>query len=78
MKNEIWKPYTLTTDSFFFPIFQQVIKQSDGKDSLIVSVVNRERSEKLKKEIRDHYRLVFQHQENEICEIDVFKKIEDS
>lgn len=70
-----WKRYILTTDSSFFPIFQQVIKQSEGKDSLIVSVINKERSIKLRKEIRDQYRFVFQYQENDVCGIDIYQLI---
>lgn len=71
MKN--WVRYNLTTDSAFFPIFQQVVNQSEGKESVIVSVINKERSAKLKTEIRDQYKLVFQYLENDVTGIDIYK-----
>jgi len=77
MANEVWKRYSLTTESAFFPIFQQVIRQSDGKDAIIVGVLNKERTDKLKGlECRDHYRITFEWQDQDICGIDIFKKVE--
>jgi len=76
MESEIWKPYILTTDSSFFPIFQQVIKQAEGKDSVIIKVLNKQRTEILKKECHDWFKLIFEWQEDkDICGIDILKKV---
>lgn len=75
MENEIWKRYNLTIDCAFFPIFVQVIKQTEGKDTVVVKVLNKERTEKLKMECHDFFKLVIEHIDKEIDGIDIFKKV---
>jgi len=75
MENEVWNRYALTKDCAFFLIFQQVIKQTEGKDVVIVKVLNKERSEKLRKECYDFYKLVIEHIDKDIDGIEVFKKV---
>jgi len=75
MENEVWNRYTLTRDSTFFPIFVQVIKQTEGKDTVVVKVLNKERTEKLKIECYDFYKLIIEHIDKDIDGIDVFKKV---
>ena len=75
MENEVWNRYNVTDDCPLLPIFQKVIKQTEGKDVVIVKVLNKERSEKLRKECYDFYKLVIEHIDKDIDGIEVFKKV---
>jgi len=76
MENEVWNRYTMTRDCAFFPIFARVIKQVEfGKESIMVRVVHKERTEKIKKPCHDLFKLVFEWQDENVCGIDVFKKV---
>ena len=77
MENEIWKPYVVTPTDIFFPILQQVLKQvGPDKKAVNVGVVNKERSAKLKTEIKDVYHLDLQWEEDgSVCGVDVSKQI---
>lgn len=77
MENEIWKPYVVTPTDAFFPILQQVLKQvGTDKNAINVAVLNKERSAKLKTEIKDIYHLDLQWEENgQVCGVDVSKQV---
>jgi len=73
-----WIPYKISTESNFFPIFQQVIKKvNSNTESIIIDVINKFRSFALKKEVKDNYKLVFDWIDDDTCAIDVFKKVEE-
>jgi len=74
---KIWKRVTVSPDSYFFRIFQQAIKQSDGKTSMEINVINREKSEKLKMEVKDRFLFNFDYDEEDpsVSGIEVYKLI---
>jgi len=73
-----WKRYIVTTDSFFFPVFQSVIKQVEpGKESVTINVINKIKSMALKQVIKDTFKLEFSWYDEECCGIEVFKKMEE-
>jgi hypothetical protein len=77
MENNKWIRFIIDSNSNFFPVFQQVIKQvKPEKDNVIIKVLNKEKSQKLKMEYKEHFKFVFDWQENNICGIEVFKLIE--
>lgn len=76
MEENNWVRIIISSDSDFFPIFQNVIKQVEfGKEFVLVNVINKERSVNLKKECKDQFKFVFDWQNKDTCGIEVFKKI---
>lgn len=66
MKFNMEKRIIVQPDTFFFNnVFTPVCKQMhyDKKEVTIIAV-NKERSEKLKREVKDKYRFVFDYPEN--------------
>lgn len=75
MKNK-WEPFIITPSSTFFPVFSKAIKMVEfGKDSLEISVVNQDKSSKLKKVVKEKFRFIFDWQDKDICGVEVFRKM---
>ena len=71
-----WVRFVLTPSSRIFPFFQDAIKKVKTGDNFgILRVLNKERSEKIKKEVWEYYKLSFEWQDKNICGIDVFRNI---
>lgn len=91
MEDNGWVKYPITTSSFFFPIFQQVLRQTQtGTESVNIVVVNKDRSQKIRQEVKENFKFVFDWQlkndsstsacvddgeDCEICGVEVFKQI---
>jgi hypothetical protein len=73
---EIWKPFHVDFNSSFMPIFSKVIKTiEDKKEDLTIAVINRDKSNKLKMEVKEHFKFIFDWSDENLG-IEVFKKIE--
>lgn len=77
--NEIWKRIIITPESNLMNLFCYVIKKvNPGQNLLIATILNQDKSNKLKKEIKETYKFCFDWQDdNEICGIELFKKMEE-
>jgi len=73
-----WKRFVVTPDSSFFPIFQRAIKDvKPGTETITISIINKIRSESLKQTIKDTFKFEFSWQDEEVCGIEVFKKVKE-
>jgi hypothetical protein len=72
-----WIPISITNESYLYPLFQQAMQHiKPGQTTLIATTINKERTDKLKQEMKDTFRFEFEWQDENVCGIDVFKKIE--
>jgi hypothetical protein len=73
------KRYDINFNSlFFYNVVQKILPQIKHPTAEVhVAVVNKERSEKLKTEIKNHYKFVFDYPEdnNEVMGLEVFEII---
>jgi hypothetical protein len=72
--SEDWKRLTVAPDSEFFPILQQVIKQTNPEQKEItVNVLNKKKSAILKTAVKDMFKFVLDW-DGDQCGIEVFRK----
>ena len=74
--DEYWQDITVVPESNFFPVYQQVLKQMDkSKNSIQILVNNPDRSNKLRREVKDSYKFFFDWIDDDTCKINVMKKV---
>jgi len=74
----MWKRYPIYSDSPFFPIYSKVIKQvPQGKEDITITTINKDRSNKVKSEVKEVFKFVFDYQDDDesICGVEVYKQI---
>ncbi|MFW6173798.1 MAG: hypothetical protein ACOC5T_08640 [Elusimicrobiota bacterium] len=72
----IWKRIVISSDSPFFPVFQQIIKEvKPGQDTIIKNIINKKKSKKIREEVIETYKFDFTWQEDDesICGVEVYK-----
>lgn len=75
---EKWKRIIISPESNLMDLFCQAIKKvNPNQNRLRATIVNQERTNKLKKEVKDIYEFHFDWQDENICGIEVFKKMEE-
>lgn len=79
IKREGYIPYIITPDSHIFNVVQQGIDQSNPSiHAMNFSVLNQERTNKLKMEVKDEFQVRFDWIDENTCGIEVFKKCSES
>lgn len=74
----MWKRIIVTPESNFFSVFCKAIKNTKKeKETMTIKVIDRNRSNRLKKEIYDLYKFQFDWQDDNVVGIEVYKKVGD-
>jgi len=72
---EVWRRIVLVPDSSLFSFICNKIKEvQPGEKSLDLPVINKRKSQRSGREIKETYRIDFQWQNDDVCGFDVFKK----
>jgi hypothetical protein len=60
----MWKKCLISFDSPFYKVYSQVIKKvSFGQKEIVIAVINKERSQNLKIEVKENFKFVFDWQD---------------
>lgn len=71
-----YRELTISVDSPLFEVFSKIIKQVKfNEKEKEVSVINQLRSQKMRQQITDTFKFVFDWQNEDICSISVFEKL---
>lgn len=73
-----WKRMIMNSDSPYFPVFLQIIKSVPfGEKSVTKTLINKKRSQTMRKEMKERFRFDFEWQDDDdsICGIEVYKEI---
>jgi hypothetical protein len=71
-----FRPVRLSNDSKWLPTFLKIIKAIPfGREKVNVSIVDGERSNKIREEVKENFEIYLQWQDENTCGIDIFQKI---
>lgn len=77
----MWKKVLISTDSPFFNIFSQIIKEvKPGEKTITKTIINKRRSQQIRTQVTEKYKFAFDWQDDneDICGIELYKELVDN
>ncbi|HAT77037.1 MAG TPA: hypothetical protein DCS19_09380 [Flavobacterium sp.] len=71
-----WRQIIITPESTLLPMIQQIIKQTNKDQSeVVITAINRIRTQKIKQEVKESYKIIFHWFDDDTCSFDLFKQM---